>query len=839
MPEVPIIDHAELHTRDGRPLSSADRSPANTSLRAFFHIMFVRRRMVLSILGGFLLLCFLYCLVAPSEFEARARVALRALPDSSLSLEQSQPRALAEGLTAPLQTETVAGVLRSDRLAWKVILDERLYRSPAFMGRFAIRFPGFRPESPDSGAQSYLLERFQDRLHVGTLPRTLLVEVRFRTRDPNLSAAVVNALIAAYGRQQTDLRRQATDEATRTLAGQLRSLRARADEDDRKLAAFQKKHGILISPETLSNGSPGAAQHLSALVEVDELGKELAAADSERLLREAEYRAAVQGSPEMVLAFDPRMPLEGNDLTHAFRQIHARHSDLEQELAQLSIERGPNFPRVLEIRQQFQDLDRQFEAQNARLRDQLRSAWMAAEDHEQLVRNTLQQRTGEGLKASEAATAYEGMRREADSTRDLYLRMQDKVEEAGLAAGAHGPDIWVVDEARPPARPATPDMPLYMAITLFAGLWIAVGCALLMESIRPFQARALVLLLAVTVAGIAARAQAPTPSTSGLPTGVARIPQTGDNRATPSPKDAPAVWTPGANMAGLPGGAINSSVPIAAPIAPGDLLDISEFHTPEFHSNVRVSTAGTVKLPLIDEMRLEGMDELHAAQAISAALVERGILNHPQVSVLVTAYVGQDVSVLGEVLRPGVYPYTLHHRLFDMISVASGLGPAAGGVVNIYHRTDPDTPHPVALDPNGEPGPGRNPQLLPGDIVQITRAGLVYVVGDVIRPGGFIVDPTQEFTVLKALSLAWGPSQNASLGKALLIREQKGGRTVTRLDLKRMLRGKDPDQPILAHDILFVPDSAAKNLFNRTIESAIQSAAGVSIYSAMVYSQRY
>jgi protein involved in polysaccharide export with SLBB domain len=109
----------------------------------------------------------------------------------------------------------------------------------------------------------------------------------------------------------------------------------------------------------------------------------------------------------------------------------------------------------------------------------------------------------------------------------------------------------------------------------------------------------------------------------------------------------------------------------------------------------------------------------------------------------------------------------------------------------------------------------------------------------VIRPGGFIVDPTQAFTVLKALSLAWGPSQNAAVSKALLIREEAGGRTVTSLNLKRMLRGKDPDQPIRAHDLLFVPDSTAKNLFNRSIESAIQSAAGVSIYSGMVYSQRF
>jgi hypothetical protein len=87
--------------------------------------------------------------------------------------------------------------------------------------------------------------------------------------------------------------------------------------------------------------------------------------------------------------------------------------------------------------------------------------------------------------------------------------------------------------------------------------------------------------------------------------------------------------------------------------------------------------------------------------------------------------------------------------------------------------------------------------------------------------------------------MAWGPSQNASLTKALLIHARDDGRTVTTLNLKRMLRGQDPDIPLGEHDILFVPDSTAKNLWNRTMESVVQSAAGVSIYAGMVYSQRF
>jgi polysaccharide export outer membrane protein len=420
------------------------------------------------------------------------------------------------------------------------------------------------------------------------------------------------------------------------------------------------------------------------------------------------------------------------------------------------------------------------------------------------------------------------------------MQVLERVEEAGLAAGVHSSNISVVDYARQPVKPVAPDLPLYLAITFFAGLWLAVGGALLLESIHPLPARSAVALLAVLAACALARAQAPTPSTSGLPSGVASFPQTQETRSLPNPREAPTVWN-GVAGTGLPAQASpQAESPMPAPIGPGDFLDVSEYHTPEFHSQVRVSTAGTVTLPMIGEVKLEGMDEMAAAHAIEAALLAKGMLLHPLVSVLVTAYAGQDVSVLGEVARPGVYPYTFHHRLLDLISAASGLSPNAGRLVNIFHANDPKTLHPVVLDPSGtDTSSNHNPELSPGDTVQVSRAGLVYVVGDVIRPGGFPVDPVQGLTVVQALSLAWGPSQNAALGKAILIREQKGGRTLTTLNLRRMLHGQDPDQTVQDRDILYVPDSVAKNLVNRTLESAIQSTIGVTIYSALVYSQRY
>jgi len=825
-----------LHARQGN-----GRRDSTRSLRELWEVLVRRRRLVGWVVGGMLLACLLYCLIAPNQYEASARVALRTTPATALSLAETEPFGTASILSAPVQQETLANVFRSDQLAWKVITGLRLYQAPGFMGRFASKFPDFRPDAPAADAQDWLLKRFDRRLSVQTLPRTLVIQIRFRCRDAALSANVVNGLIRAYEEQESDARVQATKQAAAWLESQLKESKARVDEDQQRLAAFQREHGLLTMPETLSNGNPGETEHTSAVLEIDELGRQLVAASTDRLLREAQYHAAQQGDPELVIASDPALQAEsGNFATALLQQIHARMSELEQEQALLSIEHGPNFPRAVEIRGLLENLDQQKKAEDTKLVERFRSAWQTAADREQMVRKKLEELTAEGMKANEAAIQYAAMRAEANASHDLYVRALEKVEEARLSAGIGSSNISVIDAARQPNKPVAPDLPLYMLITLFISLWLAMGGAFLMESIHPSVLRAGAILLAAVLAGAAMHAQAPTPSTSGLPTGVVRLPASRDARILPNPKESPLTWE-GPSQVGVPPMAgTQSATPMPAPIAPGDFLDVSEVHTPEFHSVVRVSPSGTVTLPMVHEVQIAGLDEQGAAHAIETALTTQGFLLHPLVTVLVTSYAGQDVSVLGEVVRPGVYPYTLHHRLLDLISAASGLAPSAGRLVNIFHRDDAKTPHPVVLDPSGtDTAVDHNPELAPGDTVQVSRAGLVFVVGDVLRPGGFPVDPAQGLTVVQALSLAWGPSQNAAMSKAILIREQKGGRTLTSLNLKRMLHGQEPDQPVRDRDILYVPDSTAKNLWNRTVESAIQSAIGVTIYSALVYSQRY
>jgi polysaccharide biosynthesis/export protein len=847
LPEPLIL----LHSSDPSFAPATHRHGSSTSFRELLATLWRRRFLVACIWVGLLLLCLAYCFFAPNQYEASAKIALRTTPASALSLEGTGSVAAASILSAPLQQETLANYFRSDQLAWRVIINLKLYQARGFNGHFIELFPSFHADaspatqSPDAAA--YLLDRFHKRLRVEVLPRSMVIQIRFRSLDAPLSAAVVNELIRVYRVQDNESRVQATAQQSDWLGNQLTTLKTQVDQDQQRLTDFQTAHGLLSTPDMLADGQPGEEQHNTTLLQIDELGRQLVAATTDRILRDAQYRSASSGDPELVIASDPRLQAEfGNFATALLQQIHTRHSELELEQAQLSTEHGQNFPRVVEIRRQMQDLDSQKKAEDTKLVQRFRSAARTAIDREQMVKKSLDQRTREGMKLNEAATEYAVMRQEASSSHEVYMRVLEKKEEAGLSAGIQNSDIAIVDYARQPVKPVTPDPPLYMAITFFAGLWLAVGGALMMESLRSSTGRitmrhTTVVLLAVLLTGAVVHAQAPTPALDGLPTGVARLPFTQDTKTVPDPKDSPTVWN-GPALSGQSGAAAQSvaAAPMPAPIGPGDFLDISEFHTPEFHSAVRVSATGTVTLPMVNDVQIDGMDEPTAARAIEAALLTKGMLLHPQVSVLVTVYAGQDVSVLGEVAHPGVYPFTLHHRLLDLLSSAAGLSANAGRLVNVFHRSDPNTPHPVVLDPGGtDISTDHNPELTPGDTVQVSRAGLVFVIGDVVRPGGFPVDPAQGLTVVQALSLAWGPSQNAASGKALLIREQKGGRTLTTLNLRRMMHGQDPDQPIYDRDILFVPDSEAKNLWNRTMEAAIQSAVGVTIYAGLVYSQRF
>jgi len=265
-------------------------------------------------------------------------------------------------------------------------------------------------------------------------------------------------------------------------------------------------------------------------------------------------------------------------------------------------------------------------------------------------------------------------------------------------------------------------------------------------------------------------------------------------------------------------------------IGGGDLLKVSIFGAPESDQEVRVDQAGNVSLSFIGSVHVAGLTNTEAQDLIAKKLVAGGFFAQPQVSVFEKEYATQGISVLGEVQHPGVYPILGTRRLFDVISLAGGTGPKAGRLVSISHRDHPESPRSVMLSNDADESAKSNIEVFPGDTVVVSRAGVVYVVGDVHRPSGVIMDNGTNMTVLQAIAMAEGTNPTASLNKAKLIRTTPTGRQEMPLALKDMLSSKAPDMRLQAEDIIFVPTSAAKSAGKRTLEAIIQTASGVAIY---------
>jgi len=274
-----------------------------------------------------------------------------------------------------------------------------------------------------------------------------------------------------------------------------------------------------------------------------------------------------------------------------------------------------------------------------------------------------------------------------------------------------------------------------------------------------------------------------------------------------------------------------SSSPVAHPlrISAGDLLDLTVFDTPELSVKLRVDEHGAVTLPLAGVLSVSGMTAEEAAHAIEKSFRETDVLKNPHVNVTVLEFATQGVTVMGEVKNPGVYPLLGAHGLLDLISAAGGATTNAGKAVTITHREDPERPAVVQIDSRPGSTATFNVDVRPGDTIVVSHAGIVYVLGDVGKPGGFLIENNDRLTVLQAIALAQGTTRTASLDHAKLIRKSASGREEISLQLKKIVANKAPDEVVGDGDILFVPSSASKTAM-RNMEAILPSVAGAAIY---------
>jgi polysaccharide biosynthesis/export protein len=248
-------------------------------------------------------------------------------------------------------------------------------------------------------------------------------------------------------------------------------------------------------------------------------------------------------------------------------------------------------------------------------------------------------------------------------------------------------------------------------------------------------------------------------------------------------------------------------------IGPGDMLHLKVLEAPELEQSSRVSDAGMLTLILGGKVQVAGLTPAEAAVAIERTLVEGHYMLTPHVSVTTEQTATQNVTILGQVRTPGSYPIATPRPILDVLALAGGLNDLAQRKVTIQRHASKERVDYV-LSNSANAALDANVPVYPGDTVLVPKADVVYVLGDVNRPGGIaIVTNDSKLSALQALSLAGGTPPNAVPSHARLIRKQPDGTHVEQqLQLSAMQKGKEPDIPLQGDDIIYVPFSYARNM---------------------------
>lgn len=280
-------------------------------------------------------------------------------------------------------------------------------------------------------------------------------------------------------------------------------------------------------------------------------------------------------------------------------------------------------------------------------------------------------------------------------------------------------------------------------------------------------------------------------------------------------------------------------------IGVGDILNVQVAEEDEVSGRYQVSDKGSIQLRLLSgPVKAAGLTTFQLSKNLEDALKKQDILKQPYVTVLIERGMTQNVTVVGPVARPGIYPIERPTHLLDILSMSGGLQQDAGQTITINHRNQAAaaengadgkaTPaQPETIDISAlMSGENREANVLvqPGDEITVANASVVYVVGDVNRPGAFAVrDPRNGISVLRAIALVEGPKSTASLGKAIIVRKSTSGnsREEIRVDINKIMKGRSQDTMLMANDILFVPASGFKQSLHAMGDIATRAATGV------------
>lgn len=396
-------------------------------------------------------------LLMKPKYEAVGQVVFHRDSDSGVLGFKGVDTSLVEDPEDRAAIDTQIGILETDALAMQVINDLHLDKNPKFTGHVG-----------QSGNEDGLVELFRKSLKIAKVKGTRLIEIRFRSTDPRLSADVVNQLSNAYIDKFYKSQFQASTQISDFLASQLKELQTKVQESQQKLIDYQKENGIFGLDDK---------QNI-VTVKLDDLNRALTAAEGERVQKEVNYRLARLGQPELIAKLGP---------DNLVAKLRGQEADLENQMAQASVQLGPAHPKILELSKQIAQVRQSVAEETRRTGEQITYDYKSAAERERMLRDALnaQKQTADKLNANMIESDI--LKHEFETNRKLYEDLLQKQKEVSISSNLKSSNIWIVDPARPPRLPAEPNILRNFALSLlfgmFGGVLLAFGLAKANEKI--------------------------------------------------------------------------------------------------------------------------------------------------------------------------------------------------------------------------------------------------------------------------------------------------------------------------------------------------------------------
>ncbi|WP_158748686.1 polysaccharide biosynthesis tyrosine autokinase [Acidobacterium sp. S8] len=399
-------------------------------------------------------------LILQKQYTARASIEVT--PDISGQFRLEQVTGGEGAGVDSVKIDTEIAILKSPTLLLETIKSLQLNKNPDFCQVKA----GVPWDLSKPAIRSALISILSGSLDITRQGHTNIIEIRVTSNRPDLASLIANTLIDNYIAHSFKDSYTATEQVSRWLGSQLGGIQERLQQSQERMLSLQRDIGVVgLEDQT----------HSVLLANLEELNKNLADAQEDRLLKEARLKSLQESPPAIIAEITGQNP--------ALQSTKQRLVQLQAEYTSLIQTYGPAYAPIKEVSAQIDELQKLMAQDESAEISRMKKEFEAAQANENMVRKALEEQEQKAYGLNSKALQYLLAKREYEANRTLYDGLQERLQEAGIVAGLHSTAIHVVDNADTPAYPSRPRTNLNMVAGLGGGLLLGIALAVLLETL--------------------------------------------------------------------------------------------------------------------------------------------------------------------------------------------------------------------------------------------------------------------------------------------------------------------------------------------------------------------